>query len=1212
MEPFWHAPNQYKHLQRFREVLSIKIFLIWCLVLARPWPLFCAGEMEESCVFRNKSAELPDPFDFQVDDGPDGSKESRRKRRSGGTDGKHKKKRSETPSRSTDKSHRKKEREKDREKERVSRAMLSRTDAISRKKRSKDGGMLEGIPLRTLPSHSSIPKSCRVPAVSSPSPLLVAQHAIFPIIEGPSSVLFCKKVVYPEGGVSPPPRAFPSVTVVGSKMVVFGGKGSKLFRDLWTFDSLLQVWEHPIIQSDCEDIPSSRYRGTVTNVSEQKVRMFLYGGQKRASKICPEFHEIVVEEGCFRSFDMSECASPSYPFLAGHTAVLLNDKIYFFGGQIGVGKKSNQLAAFCPRTMSWTFFPLLGSWPQGRDSHSTVSFSNSTMYMFGGYNGQNYLNDLWMFDLDACVWSLVKPEGDVPQPRGDAAACVIFDRYILLTHGRDDDIIFGDFFLFDTVTKHWECLGLEGKCEPRYGHTLNLLGKEIFMYGGFGYDETFGDLFVLTFQENKGLTASELSPVQCNRCPSLTEKLTAAEARLLDQSLEFETEIKRLKNDKALLASRLSSQELKVGELERANKSLEKFNKTLEEELRESRPKRPGGSTVSSLAPNECEDLSLDEISELAKASAQNLLILEEAAKSVKLRANRKRIANLLKKENQKQKAYERLDQDVAERMIEMNDPPPKLRDLWPSGRGILRRQYYLIPTIRRRDDYSCRTEASVNSGDDTFATEEWLLSRPSEWHTNPNWNKLSYGASRQKSRGSGSGSEKSNRSLKVDIEDFCGDFLRIAQSLARLQCEIPLLWKRGIVVRDTKTDISFLMEITPDNQLIDISFDFKDSQKDFRIFLHIDEMLDHWAELFPGYEWLKYAVEMDGDTEDLIPIQSIHLAMADSNDSVTSINLEKEYEITRIAPDLLLPSDMTLKFQVDFQIGRQIGKGGFANIYEGKYKRKTVAVKMCNVKAPIISQFDSEEEKEAKEKARHRAAVRAWRKFWHEVMVLYEMRGEKGVLQLLGYSREPFCIVTCFLPHGDLYHLLQNEYQYRTIPYVASLKFALSAAESLGILHSRLPAIIHNDFKSPNMFLDVKNHKTLDIDCYLGDFGCARRCFAPILSKRRLVANPGWLAPEQLMGKHFDEKVDVYSFGVYLHELLSRQHPFSEYRVKDKLVFEEKIVGGLRPTIPAKWPLEFRELISDCWQNDPDARPTFEVIVERLKMELASVSEEK
>ena len=1164
--------------------------------------------MEESWVFRNKSAELPDPFSFTdlTSDQPDFPTREGRKRKKH-SDGKQKKKES---SRATDKSTRKKERDKERVRER---AMLSRTEAVSRKKKSKAESLNSG-PLRALPTFSTYPKPVpqsngRV-SVSSPPVSSLGSHSsisnLLPL-DISSSVVFCKKVVYPEGGVSPPPRAFPCVAVVGSKMVVFGGKGSKQFRDLWTFDSILQVWEHPIIQADSEDIPSSRYRGTLTNVTEQKLRMFLYGGQKRSAKTCQEFHEIIVEEGSFRSFDMSECASPSYPFLAGHTAILLNEKIYFFGGQIGVGKKSNQLAAFCPRTLSWTFFPFLGSWPQGRDSHSVVSFSNNTMYMFGGYNGQNYLNDLWMFDLDACVWTLIKPEGNAPQPRGDAAAVALYDRYILLTHGRDDDIIFGDFFLFDTVTNHWETLVQEGKrCEPRYGHSLNLVGKEMFMYGGFGYDETFGDLFAITLEEKKGLLLSDSSPVHCTRCASLNEKVRASENRFIDRNAEMEKEMKRLQRDKALLETRLIAQELKVKELEQANK---KLTKSLEEKA--SRVARlASSSSVSSLDLKECEELSLDEIDGLVKTSSSNLKILEEAAKSVKLKANRKRIAALVKKEKEKRKTIRRLDQEVRDEMIDMIEPPPKLRDLWPKGRTVLRRHYYLIPSIHRKDEYSCRTEASVNSGDDIFATEDWLLSRPSEWHTNPNWSKLNYGLS-NKSQGSGGGTDSETKSLKVDIQDFCGDFLSIAQSLRRIQCEIRLLWKRGLVARDTKTDISFFMEIVPDTQLISVSFDFKAKQTNYRIFLHIDEMLDHWGELFPGFEWLKYAVENDGDTEDLIPIQSIHLAMADANDSVKSITCEKEYEIARIAPDLLLPSDIQLKFQVDFQIGRQIGKGGFANIYEGKYRRKTVAVKMCNVKAPIISQFDSEEEKAAKEKARHRAAVRAWRKFWHEVMVLYEMRGEKGVLQLLGYSREPFCIVTCFLPHGDLYHLLQNEYQYRTIPYVSSLKFALSAAESLQILHDRLPAIIHNDFKSPNIFLDVKNHKSLDIDCYLGDFGCARRCFAPVLSKRRLVANPGWLAPEQLCGNHFDEKVDVYSFGIYLHELLSRQHPFSEYRVKNKLAFEEKITGGLRPTIPTKWPLEYRELISDCWQIDAHKRPSFDEIVERLKMELAAVAQE-
>jgi hypothetical protein len=574
------------------------------------------------------------------------------------------------------------------------------------------------------------------------------------------------------------------------------------------------------------------------------------------------------------------------------------------------------------------------------------------------------------------------------------------------------------------------------------------------------------------------------------------------------------------------------------------------------------------------------------------------------------------------------------------------SERPPEVSSFFSSIRGlfVFHRQFYLIPSIKRSDDYSCRTESTVLSGlsstsslmrpsystffslslsppsptifplilvflgDDMFTTEEWLLSRPSDWSTNPNWSKVET----QSNLSALMTKSDSAVSLRIDPNEFDTNLLCIAQAIRRMNCEISTLWKRGLIGAQKSSDAIFFLEVFPLHQKISIYYGFRSLQTSFSLMMHVDEMLDHWSERFKGYEWLKYAVvqEDEGDVEDLIPIQSIHLAMADLESEVQSVTLSKKYKIDTLAPDLLLPPNLLLTFEKDLQIGRQIGKGGFANIFEGKYQKQTVAVKMCNVKAPIISQFDSEEEKKKKEAARYRASVRAWRKFWHEIMMLYEAKGHPNTLQLLGYCRSPFCIVTAFLPHGDLYHLLANEYQYRTIPYTASLRFALGAAECLQNLHRKNPPILHNDFKSPNIFLDVKNQKTFEIDCYLGDFGCARRCFAPVLSKRRLVANPGWLAPEQISGDYFTEKVDVYSFGVYLHELLSRQHPFSEYRIKNKQLFEEQIVGGLRPTIPEKWPMDYRMLITDCWQTKAELRPSFDEIVERLRMALAVAEE--
>jgi serine/threonine protein kinase len=43
-------------------------------------------------------------------------------------------------------------------------------------------------------------------------------------------------------------------------------------------------------------------------------------------------------------------------------------------------------------------------------------------------------------------------------------------------------------------------------------------------------------------------------------------------------------------------------------------------------------------------------------------------------------------------------------------------------------------------------------------------------------------------------------------------------------------------------------------------------------------------------------------------------------------------------------------------------------------------------------------------------------------------------------------------------------------------------------------------------------------------------------------------LQTPLWMAPEMLLGKPFDEKADVYSFGIILWQLLTREEPFAEF----------------------------------------------------------------
>jgi len=91
----------------------------------------------------------------------------------------------------------------------------------------------------------------------------------------------------------------------------------------------------------------------------------------------------------------------------------------------------------------------------------------------------------------------------------------------------------------------------------------------------------------------------------------------------------------------------------------------------------------------------------------------------------------------------------------------------------------------------------------------------------------------------------------------------------------------------------------------------------------------------------------------------------------------------------------------------------------------------------------------------------------------------------------------------------------------------------------------------------------------------------------------------PLWMAPEVMMFQEFNEKCDVYSYGIVLWEILTREEPFAQYQSFDK--FKEAIcIRHERPEIPECVP-SLKALMEDCWQPDPNKRPSFKEIIERL-----------
>ncbi|XP_010929905.1 serine/threonine-protein kinase STY13 [Elaeis guineensis] len=267
--------------------------------------------------------------------------------------------------------------------------------------------------------------------------------------------------------------------------------------------------------------------------------------------------------------------------------------------------------------------------------------------------------------------------------------------------------------------------------------------------------------------------------------------------------------------------------------------------------------------------------------------------------------------------------------------------------------------------------------------------------------------------------------------------------------------------------------------------------------------------------------------------------------------------------------------------------VGPRIGEGAHAKVYEGKYKNQNVAVK-------IVHRGDTPEEA-AKREAR----------FMREVAMLSRVQ-HKNLVQFIGACKEPvMVVVTELLLGGSLRKYMLNMRPRSLEPRVA-VGFALDIARAMECLHSH--GIIHRDLKPENLLLTA-DQRTVK----LVDLGLARQ---ETLTEM-MTAETGtyrWMAPELYSTvtlrhgekKHYNHKVDVYSFAIVLWELLHNRLPF-----EGMSNLQAAYAAAFKNTRPSaeNLPEELALILTSCWKEDPNSRPNFSQIVQMLLHYLSTIS---
>ncbi|KAK7395349.1 hypothetical protein VNO78_15901 [Psophocarpus tetragonolobus] len=266
-----------------------------------------------------------------------------------------------------------------------------------------------------------------------------------------------------------------------------------------------------------------------------------------------------------------------------------------------------------------------------------------------------------------------------------------------------------------------------------------------------------------------------------------------------------------------------------------------------------------------------------------------------------------------------------------------------------------------------------------------------------------------------------------------------------------------------------------------------------------------------------------------------------------------------------------------------DLEELRELGSGTYGTVYHGKWRGTDVAIK--RIKRSCFAGRSSEQERLAKD-------------FWREAQILSNLH-HPNVVAFYGIVPDgadgTLATVTEYMVNGSLRHVLVKNN--RLLDRRKKMIIAMDAAFGMEYLHSK--NIVHFDLKCDNLLVNLRDPQRPI--CKVGDFGLSR-------IKRNTLVSGGvrgtlpWMAPELLNGNssRVSEKVDVFSFGISMWELLTGEEPYADMHCG-------AIIGGivkntLRPPVPERCDSEWRQLMEECWSPDPESRPSFTEITGRLR----------
>lgn len=221
------------------------------------------------------------------------------------------------------------------------------------------------------------------------------------------------------------------------------------------------------------------------------------------------------------------------------------------------------------------------------------------------------------------------------------------------------------------------------------------------------------------------------------------------------------------------------------------------------------------------------------------------------------------------------------------------------------------------------------------------------------------------------------------------------------------------------------------------------------------------------------------------------------------------------------------------------------VGRGGFGTVFKGSWKNTDVAIKR-------IEYHNHKQRSNDRNEAKKKAMIEM-KQSLNELRYLTSYQHD-NILQLYGFSidgKEP-CLMYQFMAGGALEARLQNARQNinKALTFEERKRILLGTARGLQYLHTSYEKpLIHGDIKPANILLDKC------CEPKIGDFGLVREGSSESVEISIICGTAPYLPQDYIRGHRLSTKIDTFSYGVVLFELLTGLRAYDKERDQPLLV---------------------------------------------------------